>query len=72
MMPFYAQQPVQHTIHQTVNNYNDKISHNYTESYIKKESVLIDQKQFKDEIVEGVVDSLTPYLASIKHQLTTI
>ena len=72
MMPFYAPQPVQHTIHQTVNNYNDKVSHNHTESSSKKESVPIDQKKIKDEIVEGVVDSLTPYLASIKHQLTTI
>ena len=76
-MPFYAPQPVYQTVNNgtTVNNvtnYNDKVSYN-TESSSKKESVVpMDQKKFKDEIVEGVVDSLKPNLASIKNQLTTI
>ena len=72
MMPFYAPQPVYQTVNNgtvnnsTVNNYN-------TESSSKKESVVpVDQKKFKDEIVEGVVDSLKPNLTSIKNQLTTI
>ena len=46
MMPFYAPQPVQHTIHQTVFNFNNKASYIHTdiESSSKKESVPIDQK----------------------------